>query len=108
MYNDIGIDDFGSPERYLEYIITNTEIKLKEDFNIASINYINSNKKNCGNAKKLIFLSEELLKLLNIESIVIQLLNPQLDIFYEKFNYQKLKLKESQYSKDNIYMQKIL
>ena len=47
-YANSGIDSDGSPDMQFNYILKSTDAQINEGFNIASINFIASNMRECG------------------------------------------------------------
>lgn len=108
LYEEIGMCSDDTPNMQFNYIVKSTNLKLKEDFNIASINFIAANKENVGLGTEMMNLSLELLKCIGIEKIIIQLLKPSLRKFYTKFDYVELKNINEKEGKELVFMEKVL
>lgn len=102
-YEECDLDDTYCPERYFEYIIKNSNIELKENFNIASIDFIEVNKKDKISGRMLLNKAEDMLRLFNIEEIILQLLEPKLKDYYKKHNYKKLETINSKCDAEFMY-----
>ena len=107
-YEEVGMASDDTPNMNFNYIVKSTDLELAEDFNIASINFIASNKANMGLGTKMMDLSQELLKYMGIEKVIIQLLKPSLRSFYTKFGYTELKNTNEKEGKELVFMEKIL
>lgn len=108
LYEEVGMPSDDTPNMHFNYIIRSTNLELTEDFNIASINFIASNRTNIGLGTEMMNVSLELLRCIGVEKVIIQLLKPSLRKFYSKFGYIELKNINKKEGKELVFMEKVL